>query len=142
MEDNKEGQQDDDTLCELIFRWKGLAILLCAGMLLSGCGRQWEHFWGQDTRPETRYIPLTPDFIEIGIGSLNPVQWADRRFKDARYRSVWACNAQDVCAQMPILGQDPSGPDCYVLLEGSLLSVYNVQQVYPLAVKIKVQVVL
>lgn len=132
---------DEPTLLEIIFSNKTV-LVLCAALALAGCGRQWEHLWGQDTKPETKYIPMNPGCVDFPIGSLNPVQWADRRFQDARFKSVWACTAADVCAQMPILGQDPSSPDCYVTSNGALISAYNVQLVYPAAVKIRVQIVM
>jgi hypothetical protein len=134
-------EDEDMTLREIIFSHK-MALLLCLGLALTGCGRKWEQLWGQDTRPETRYIAMTPDQIEFGIGSLNPAQWADRRFRDARYLSVWACTDANVCTSIP--EDRPDGDDMvvYVITEGSIISVYNVKSVYTAATKIRVQVVL
>jgi len=126
---------------------KKIMLLLVVCCTMCGCGRKWEQLWGQDTRPHNVYIPLTPDQIEITIGSLNPVQWADGRFKRARYMSVWACTADDACVAIP--EDKPDGQDeivVYVCTGGegfeSVISVYNVQTAYPNATKIRVEVVL
>ena len=78
-----------------------LVLMLVVGMSISGCGRKWEQLWGQDTRPETRYIPLTPDQFEMSIGSVNPFQWGDGRFRKARYLNVWACTSNNMCVGLP-----------------------------------------
>ena len=124
------------------------SLFIVALLLLTGCGRSWERFWGQDTRPEIRYIPLTPDSIDIPIGTIEPVQWADRRFRDARYLSVWACNANNACLEIP--EDRPAGDEMTVyvvngysgIADGCLLCVYNVRALYPSATKIRVQFVL
>jgi len=120
-----------------------LIFILLSGLAVAGCGRSWERFWGQDTRPETRYIPYTTnaDSVDIAIGPLNPTQWADRRFREARTLSVWACTATNECVSVPRDGTGSEEMAVYVLTEGSLISVYNVAAVYPWATKIKVQMV-
>jgi hypothetical protein len=111
-------------------------------MAFCGCGRKWEQLWGQDTRQEVKYIPLTPDAIEFPVGSLNPVQSADKRFKDARYLSVWGCTDANVCAEIPEDRPEGDALTVYVVTDGSILSVYNVKSTYPAVTKIRVKVVL
>lgn len=130
------------------FKQKWAVLLICVGLLTTGCGRKWEQLWGQDTRPETRYIPLTPDVIDIAIGSVEPVQWADRRFRDARYLSVWACNDNNMCLSIPEDRPDGDAMTVYVvngyegIAGGCLLVVYNVHALYPAATKVRVQLVM
>jgi hypothetical protein len=139
-------EDDDMTLMEIIFRNK-MVLLLCFGLFLSGCGRKWERFWGQDTRQPIQYITLTPDMVEFPVGSLNPTEWADMRFKQAKFMSVWACMDNNECIAIP--------EDCpsvenemvvYVVKHSgsfeSIISIYNVKSVYPGVTKIRVQVVL
>lgn len=126
---------------------KKLIVLVVIASVLCGCGRKWEQLWGQDTKPEIKYIPMTPGVIDIAI-TQNPVQWADARFKNARYLSVWACNDSDMCIAIP--EDRPDGDDFTVyvvngyegMAGGQLLVVYNVQALYPGATKIRVQYVL
>lgn len=93
---------------------KILTIAVLA-ILLTGCGRKWEQLWGQDTRPETRYIPLTPDQFEMTIGPMEPFQWGDGRFKKARYLNVWACRSDNVCVALPHAADDEMSMVFYVL---------------------------
>jgi hypothetical protein len=105
------------------------ATFILLAMLLSGCGRQWEHLWGQDTRPETRYIPLTPDQFEMPLGPVYPFQWADSRFARARYISVFACRADDVCVDLPKESADGLDFAVWVLDYGTrILTVFNAEK--------------
>ena len=126
---------------------KRLLVLAAVCTMLCACGRKWERFWGQDTKPEIKYIPMTPGVIDIPI-TQNPVQWADKRFKDARYISVWACNDNDMCIEIPEDRPEGDAMTVYVvngyegIAGGCLLVVYNVDLLYPSATKIRVQYVL
>lgn len=119
-----------------------LSLLLILPLFLCACGRKWERFWGQDTRPETRYIPLVPGQIILPIGTLNPVQWADTRFRDAKYLGVWACTDTDICTSIPQDTDNGIAQAVYIVTERAVISVYNVKDVYPLATKIKIEFVL
>ena len=121
-----------------------LALLLI--LSLAGCGRQWEHFWGQDTRPETRYIPLTPDQFERPLGPVYPFQWADARFTKARYLNVFACRSDNVCVDLPKESEDELDFAVWILDYGTaILTVYNAEKLRIGGVapsKIRFQVVL
>lgn len=117
-------------------------LLLVALVLLTGCGRKWEQLWGQDTKPEIRYIPMSPDQIEVPVGALNPVQYASpTRIQNSRYLSVWACTSDNTCVSIPEDRPEGDEMTVYVVTEGYILSVYNVQTTYPTVTKLKIQTV-
>lgn len=134
-----EREDEDETLCEMIFKHKWMVLLLCAGMLTAGCGRKWEQFWGQDTRPEIRYIPMTPNQTEIPIGVMNPTVWPlSTAIRNAKWFDVWACTDTDQCIEIP--EDRPEGDEMAVyVVTSNYLEVYNVKAVYPTVTKLKVQ---
>lgn len=76
----------------------GLVFICLLGMC--GCGRHWERFWGQDTKPEVRYIELRPSvdvfdvkgdhFVVIVLG-----------IDEARYLSVYAVDEDGARTPLP-----------------------------------------
>lgn len=123
-------------------KFKQVVLVGLLGLMMVGCGKKWEHFWGQDTEPEVEYIPMQPNLIEFGVRSVSPSQWADTRFRDARFLSVWACEVTDKCYQLPVFNDDPAKPDCYVVNRGYMIDVYNVNVTFPNVTKIRAQVVM
>lgn len=120
-----------------------LLLLMC--LAVTGCGRKWEQLWGQDTRPETRYIPLTPDVVKLALSS-DMVQWADKRFQTARYLEVNACDTSNFCVSVT---EDDGDAMCFYTLgygpgAGSpwLLTVYNAKRSYPWGTEIRVKLVM
>lgn len=106
------------------------ALALLLALSLTGCGRQWEHFWGQDTKPETRYIPMTPDQFEMQIGPVQPFQWADTRFTRARYLNVWACLSTNVCVDLPKESDDQLAFAVYVLdYNTAIITIFNLDKI-------------
>lgn len=72
-----------------------------AMIFLCGCGRRWEQFWGQDTRPEPRYVELKPNQRQVEVvGDLFYIM-AGQEFSKARYISVWAVDAAGVGVPLP-----------------------------------------
>jgi hypothetical protein len=147
MGTKKGGNEDSETLLEILFKCQFMVLAVCASLMLCGCGRNWERFWGQDTKPEIKYIPMRPDFVEFGITSVSPAQWADKRFRDAKYLNVWACSDDNYCLAIP--EDRPAGDSLLVyvikggdMAGGCMLFVYNVKAIYPNATKIRVQFVL
>lgn len=135
-------EEDDDlTLCEMIYRHKWMVVILCFGVLLGGCGRKWEQFWGQDTRPEVRYIPMTANQVEIPIGVINPVTYPlTQAMRNSKWLDVWACTPTDTCVEIP--EDRPEGDEMTVYVTtGDFLQVYNSTVTYPSATKIRVQFV-
>ena len=120
---------------------KKLLMLVAVCVMLCACGRKWEQLWGQDTKPETKYIPMTADTFDIGVGTLNPVEWMDRRIRDARWLSVWACADDNLCVAIPEAHDDLESIAVYTRQDRSYIAVYNVQTSYPGATKIRIQYV-
>lgn len=80
-----------------------MVLLLLVGMSIIGCGKKWEHMWGQDIEPEKVYIPMTPNLLEFPNNS-DRIELTDVRFRTAKFMSVWVCQDGDTCVELPYKG--------------------------------------
>ena len=115
--------------------------------ITGGCGKKWEKLWGQVSKPEYIYVPLTPYMLDITNNS-DDIQWADTRFRDAVYLNFWACRTFDnLCIEIPIC-EDQEPYRCIqayrggTIAGGSLVRIINAHSLIPEADVIRVEFVL
>lgn len=128
-----------------------VALLLALVTLSTGCGRKWEQLWGQDTKPEKEWIPLVPNMMESEIIS-DRFFVRHSYFAKARYLTVYACDAVDVCLPLPQCTEEPLVKQATYLVDKSttddeytmpgLISFFNLKTKLPWAIKVRIEYVL
>lgn len=124
-----------------------VALLLLAALALSGCGRRWEQFWGQDARRPIEYIPLRPNVLEVEVtGDLFFVM-AGKELESARYVNVWVLDGADVAVPLPYYDK-VSGKTAMVLRDvkkpehgPQVLTFIWIRTALPGAVKVRIEYV-